>query len=178
MNIKVLFSFTSILISLANSYSQETYTHKRTNLNFCKSFYQDPINKSTYKKKVGTQTGRVEYSYGISNHLSAAAAVGYGSYSIKSGLFDHYTFDSPHRFLYGGVINYQLLPFLIKSNDFRLDLYLSGKLGGIYFFSPYNSIIPLEEKLYYGAYAGFACYFFRHAGCFIEYGYGNMTNLR
>jgi hypothetical protein len=63
------------------------------------------------------------------------------------------------------------LPFFIKENDFRFDLYISGKYGGMYFNTDDNYYYHGNESEY-GIGGGLSFYFTKHLGLYIEYTYG------
>lgn len=72
-------------------------------------------------------------------------------------------------FFYGINCNYHLLPYVIKKNDLRFDLYVTGKLGGVTIVSTKS----YEEHCLGG---GAAVYLFEHLGFFGEYTYGKFYN--
>jgi hypothetical protein len=109
-----------------------------------------------------------EINYGFLDYIEAGI---YGGYSSVK-LFE-YTSASSGRFittdayLYGLNCNFHLLPFLIKKDDPRLDLYINGKLGGITI-KQYKSF---EEHSFGG---GATVYLSKHLGIFGEYNYGKF----
>ena len=111
-----------------------------------------------------------ELNYGFLDNIEAGI---YGGYSnIK--LFE---FTSPNSgrytttdaYLYGLNCNFHLLPFLIKKDDPRLDLYITGKLGGI----TIKQLKTFEEHCIGG---GAAVYLSKHLGIFGEYNYAKFMN--
>jgi TonB dependent receptor/CarboxypepD_reg-like domain/TonB-dependent Receptor Plug Domain len=108
----------------------------------------------------------VEINYGFLDYIEAGI---YGGYSSVK-LFE-YTSSSSGRYittdayLYGLNCNFHLLPFLIKKDDPRLDLYINGKIGGITI-KQYKSF---EEHSIGG---GTTVYLSKHLGIFGEYNYG------
>ena len=92
------------------------------------------------------------------------------------------------RLKYYANCNFHILPFFVDSDDFRFDLYLISKGGGITFF---HSAYTLENdgnnidveahcthNLYYGVGVGVAFYPFSHVGVFSELTYENLYNTK
>jgi len=72
-------------------------------------------------------------------------------------------------FFYGVNCNFHLLPYVMKKDDLRFDLYVTGKLGGV----TIKSTKSYEEHCLGG---GAAIYLFEHLGVFCEYTYGKFYN--
>jgi hypothetical protein len=112
---------------------------------------------------------RASANYGILNFLEIGAYLGGCNYlqfsrPPNNGIRDAY---AP---VFGINANAHLLPFLVKKEDFRFDLYLTTKFGGYYYSGK-------ETDYFQGAYwqyfigGGMAFYPTKHAGVFAEYGY-------
>ncbi len=156
-------------------YPRDSYIRKRLDIKLGYAFY--PYSKlSSDDDETGTYTFRLKACYGISNHFSTGIYLGYGKYS-SFGFFNP-TQANSQRLMYGGNVDYHLVPYLVKRNDFRFDLYLSAAAGGIYYCNHGEYHIPLKDIADYGLYAGASFYLLKHIGVFVEYGYGNLTNLR
>ncbi|NOZ45180.1 MAG: hypothetical protein GXO79_00205 [Chlorobi bacterium] len=78
---------------------------------------------------------------------------------------------------YGLNLNYHLLPYLIKADDFRFDLYLTGKFGGHYIFSSENYAPENGNIFDYKIGCGISFYLWKHIGFFTEIGLANFSNL-
>ncbi len=112
----------------------------------------------------------LELNYGILDYVEAGLYGGYtriqmweqlsptGSVGYRTGAY-----------IYGVNCNFQLLPLVIKKDDLRFDLYISGKLGGL----TLNSKKSYEE---HSVGAGATLYLFRHLGFFGEYYHGKFYN--
>ncbi len=59
-----------------------------------------------------------------------------------------------------------------------MDVYVSAKLGGIYFDDRNKEFDETRESIDYGVYGGIAVYPFKKFGLFYEYGYGNYVKWR
>ncbi|MBK7132330.1 MAG: TonB-dependent receptor [Bacteroidales bacterium] len=113
----------------------------------------------------------LELNYGFFNNIEAGI---YGGYSriqmweqISPTGWGGY---QKGAFIYGVNCNFQLLPYLIKKDDFRFDLYITGKLGGI----TIKSSKSYEEHCLG---AGATVYLFKHLGFFSEYYYGKFYTV-
>jgi hypothetical protein len=119
-------------------------------------------------------------NYGILDFLEVGAYTGYSS--ITTVMSES---DSTARYVsgisiifYGISTNIHLMPFLVKSEKFRIDLYVSSKLGGFYRCSSEDMYPKRGHVFDYGVYAGTAFYLGKHWGFFGEYGLGNYTSHR
>jgi len=151
---------------------------KRLTIKLGYAFYPYKIKPQIENNPFGTITIKADINYGITKNMEAGAYLGYGYFYEQGMLFTQSHQMYPHRVLYGININYQILPYIVKREDFRFDLYLTGNCGGVYYIVPDNINISNYLKYDYGLYGGLSFYIFKHIGLFIEYGYGNMTNLR
>lgn len=112
----------------------------------------------------------LELNYGILNNIEAGIYGGYSRIHMweqisPTGYMGYQT----GAFIYGVNCNFQLLPYLIKKDDLRFDLYITGKLGGI----TIKSSKSYEEHCLG---AGATVYLFKHLGLFVEYYYGKFYN--
>lgn len=111
-----------------------------------------------------------ELNYGFLKNLEAGIYGGYSSiklFEFTSANSGRYT--TTDGYLYGLNCNFHLLPFLIKKDDPRLDLYINGKLGGI----TVKRLKSFEEHCIGG---GATVYLSKHLGIFGEYNYGKFLN--
>ncbi len=85
--------------------------------------------------------------------------------------------------IYGLNANVHPFPYVIKMNNFRIDLYASFHLGLLTpvggklapSFASEADLNGAEFLSDYGAYGGFGFYFFNNLGAYVEYGYGNRN---
>ncbi len=90
------------------------------------------------------------------------------------------------RLQYYANCNFHILPLWVDSDEFRFDVYLISKAGGItYFHPPYtleNEGVSIEiearrtHNFYYGGGGGIAFYPFSHVGLFSEYTFEKYNN--
>ena len=124
-----------------------------------------------------------EVNYGVLNFLEVGLYGGNGRikteeiFSIEND-FSYSGGGRANALFYGLNANIHLLPFIIKAEKFRFDIYLSGKMGGLYYLTKEN-IYPAPGHVFdYGFYAGSAFYLGQHWGIFGEYGFGNHVKYR
>lgn len=124
-----------------------------------------------------------EVNYGVLNFLEVGLYGGNGRIkteeitSIEND-FSYSGIGRANALFYGLNANIHLLPFIIKAEKFRFDIYLSGKMGGLYYLTEQN-IYPAPGHVFdYGIYVGSAFYLGQHWGIFGEYGLGNHAKYR
>jgi hypothetical protein len=130
---------------------------------------------------------RAEINYGLFNFLEIGAYLGYSQHKTIEYSTNSNT-DSVSYFItvikdaaapsYGVSTSLHVLPFILKRNDFWIDLYLTGKYGGYCILSKEGYYPKRKNNPDYGIYGGLAIYPFKHLGLFTEYGFGNKTDLR
>lgn len=115
----------------------------------------------------------VEGNYGMLNFLETGIYVGYSNFECYVPDADGPGRTARHYFTpsYGINANFHVLPFIIKANDFRFDLYVAAKYGGKYFTTPAN-VSPHGHISEYGLGLGMSFYLFDHLGVYAEYAYG------
>jgi hypothetical protein len=173
----------SVIINLfiICSFGQDSYIKGR--LNF-KTGYARYFTRAGYKGNY-----RIEGNYGISSYIELGAYFGYSHFdylhkdspdSIIGGPYSH---EDNNTLFYGAAINFHLLPFLIKEDDFRFDLYGTAKAGGLYFqkhydiflIQNYQFVIQNNNKknlFEYSIGGGMAFYLGKHLGVYGEYTFG------
>jgi hypothetical protein len=119
---------------------------------------------------------RFEANYGISRHIEAGL---YAGAAFPEGMIYTYTDNSISGSgtftvmpTYGINVNFHPLPFLIKKENFRFDLYIAAKIGGHYCSIPKGNFPSHGNMAEYGLGLGFSFYIFQHWGLFAEYSYG------
>lgn len=133
-----------------------------------------------------TPASKVDVNYGFFKFLESGAYIGFSMYEWADFSELERAMDNPAllpvsivpikkpMILYGVNLNMQLLPFIVACDDFFLDVYLSAKLGGIYFVDKNKSLFAVKHSNFdYGFYGGLTVHPFKHWGLFGEYGFGN-----
>jgi hypothetical protein len=117
-------------------------------------------------------------NYGILNFLEVGGYLGYTSIITTSApTGGNFVGTGKANVLFYGIkSNVHLLPFFLKSEKFRFDLYVSGKCGGFYRSTSENESPVRGHTIDYGIFAGAAFYPGEHWGIFGEYGIGNYSN--
>ena len=119
-------------------------------------------------KQISIGNYRIEANYGLTNFIEAGVYLG-GSRSLY---YRPHSFDKDNFVPYYGVnINYHLLPYWIKAENFRFDLYLSGKFGGLLFKDKWSG--DSFHRVEYALGTGACFYLWKHVGLYSEYCYGN-----
>lgn len=135
-----------------------------------KAEYSIPIGpgaKFDYDKVKGY---KLQLNYGFLDNVEAGIYGGYSNIHLSERISPNGTRGYTRSgFFYGVNCNYHLLPYLIKKNDLRFDLYVTGKLGGV----TIKSTKSYEEHCLGG---GAAIYLFEHLGIFGEYTFGKFYN--
>ncbi|MFO7656540.1 MAG: outer membrane beta-barrel protein [Bacteroidales bacterium] len=178
ININIKKTLALLVISyifLLNSFSQDTYIKNRLNLKLGYARYTTGITEYSNNniKELTVGNYRIEANYGILNYLEIGAYFGYSRFDFFLINWADTTaikkrYNTP---FYGVNCNFHILPFLIKKDDFRFDLYITGKYGGLYFTTPGNHNLHGHQNEY-GIGAGFSLYIWKHLGLYTEYSYG------
>jgi hypothetical protein len=110
----------------------------------------------------------LELNYGFLENVEAGIYGGYSAIQLFEQISPHGTRGYRRDgFFYGVNCNYHLLPNVIKKDDLRFDMYVTGKLGGV----TIKSTKSYEEHCLGG---GAAIYLFEHLGFFGEYTLGKF----
>jgi hypothetical protein len=190
--IKIVVLFVIIgVFSVTDLLAQYSYINKRWNikLGYARYYAGNHVGRHFYIFDDGnTGNYRIEANYGTLNFIESGAYFGYSKFTYLREIVPDsfntggYSVEDNNTFFYGIGINLHILPFLIKADDFRFDLYLTAKLGGFYFTKPTDySIYGHPIELLFGG--GLSFYPGKHIGLFMEYcygkyPYGDKTNLR
>lgn len=176
-----------LLLTGAKCNAQEKYSIKdRWNIktNYC--FYPNLGMKAPWESD-RTNVFQAEANYGVLNFMEVGLYSGYAQVNSHSmyPINDKEAFFSEKSntpvLLYGVNTNVHLFPFFVKSEKFRIDFYLSGKLGGYYIYSNKDADYTIPERGYnidYGIYSGLSIYLGEHWGVNGEYGLGKYCNSR
>jgi hypothetical protein len=167
---RLVFIIVIIVFPAICSYGQESYIKDR--LNVKAGYSQIRTSRSNGNKALTVGNYNIEANYGILNNLETGLYAGYSKFNIltnPTGTWISKDYTIPY---YGINCNFHILPFLVKGDDFRFDLYLAGKVGGLYFTTPAGSN-PHGHTSEYGIGAGVCFYLWKHLGLFSEYSYGN-----
>jgi hypothetical protein len=173
----LLFSLYSLII-----FGQDSYIRNRWN--FKTGYSQYITNRSINNKSIIVGNLRLEANYGITNFIEAGIYIGYSRIESSKINWADTTIMLNKCFtpFYGINCNLHLLPLLVKKDNFRFDLYVSGKLGGLYFVSPLG-YYPHGHSAEYGIGGGLSFYLGKHWGFYSEYCFGKYffkdnSNLR
>ncbi len=154
-------------------FSQNTSVKNRFNLKASYASYHTgwSITQNS-TKKIRTGKYRIEGNYGLSNTIEAGIYLGFypSTYFVPGN--DVYYIS--HKYIvpsYGLNLNWHILPYIIKANNFRFDLYASAKIGGDYHNIP--ELSTFSEKHYTELFVGSGMSFHltKHVGLFAETGY-------
>jgi hypothetical protein len=120
---------------------------------------------------------RIECNYGLLKNLETGI---YSGYSRFYSLSNHQVTTGSNigrvnSLFYGITANFHLLPFLVKKDDFRFDFYLTGKLGGNYYFSKPDYFPARGHRTEYNVGLGLSFYLWKHLGLFSEFSFGKFS---
>ncbi len=126
-----------------------------------------PLAKYDYDK---IKKYNLELNYGFLDNVEGGIYGGYSTIHLFEQVSPNGTRGYTRSgFFYGVNCNFHLLPYVMKKDDLRFDLYVTGKLGGV----TIKSTKSYEEHCLGG---GAAIYLFEHLGFFGEYTYGKFYN--
>ncbi|NLA23642.1 MAG: hypothetical protein GX879_01620 [Bacteroidales bacterium] len=151
----ILLAIFIVFTSSANS--QNSYIKNRWNI---KLAYQNEKTglSSNIDNIINAKGFNLAINYGVLNNFEFGVNFGY-----LANL--HYDYNTIHYYINS---NYHILPYFIKTEDFRLDAYLTADLGGK--FVEYT--VRKYQRMIYGVGIGFAFYPLKHFGIFGEYKLG------
>lgn len=186
---KIIFLLIVSTLLTFNVSGQDSYIKNRWNFKIGYARYKTGsyIFKGSERKAETVGNYRIEANYGLLNYLEVGAYFGYSKFeffeitSSVDSIFSIKTknYNTP---FYGINLNFHIFPFLIKRDDFRFDLYVTGKYGGLFFTTP--DYYYLHGHVHeFGIGGGFSFYIWKHLGLYIEYSYGKYhyednSNLR
>jgi hypothetical protein len=171
-SIKLLLIISGLVLFLIKiSSAQESYIKDRWDI---KIGHAQPIVFKSYNSNFqhiffARQPNTVlEVNYGISEYFTIGTYIGHAPMKRvfeDINIPNSFHVENYQTFFLGAKTNFHIFPLFIKHNDFRFDLYLTGKAGGYYYLKP---------TFEYFVGAGFAFYPWKHLGVYTEYGYGNF----
>ncbi len=166
--ISILLFFTIIT---EKSFSQDSCIKHRLNFKAGYARYNEGIWINGIRETFGNY--RIEANYGFQKYIETGIYLGYSKIDfaeLDQSDSSHFGDECKVPF-YGINLNFHLLPFIIKKEDFRFDFYLTGKFGGLYFSTP-DYYYHHGHKNEYGFGAGLSFYMTKHIGLYLEYCYG------
>jgi hypothetical protein len=177
----ILSSVTIILLLIVFNATAQNYSIKdRWNIRL--GYSQYPMEYFDHVPK----NFRAELNYGLLDFLEVGAYLGYSRHetleqttsSNADSVSFYFNVEDASVPSYGLSTSIHLFPFILKKENFWIDLYLTGKYGGYCVLSKEGYSPGRKNNSDYGVYGGLALYPFEHLGLFAEYGYGNKTDLR
>jgi len=174
--ILIVFIFSFLALDAQDSYIKNRWNIKAGYASYPGLF----ISGSGIKQSYGNY--RIEANYGLLNFLEIGGYLGYSRLASYLPVVGPFLAENQNTPFFGLNINLQLLPFIVKRPDFRFDLYLLARYGGVYYSSPEN-YYPAKGFLFqYQHGIGLAFYLWKHVGIFGEYSFGILAkssgNLR
>jgi hypothetical protein len=158
------------LFILQTLFCQDSYIKHR--LNFKLGYTRNSM--LMFHESVGNY--RLEANYGSFKYLETGVYIGYSNYRYE---YEHDVLNGTssyisgnHTLFYGVNCNFHPLTFLIKKEAFRFDVYLTGKLGGVYFSKPISYYQPVQHYKEFAVGGGLSYYLGKHLGLYMEYCYG------
>jgi hypothetical protein len=178
ITILLALTFSFMTISAQDSYLKNRWNFKAGYASYPGFF----VSNQGYKPTFGNY--RLEANYGMLSFLETGLYLGYSRTTsmpvpvVGQGMI----YQNQNTPFFGISLNFHPLTFLVKNRDFRFDLYLLGRYGGVYYSSP-ESYYPSKGFLFqYQHGAGLAFYLWKHIGIFSEYSFGVLAkpagNLR
>lgn len=165
----------ALIFSCVTVFAQDSYIKNRWNFKVGYASYQGYF-VSNHGSKQTFGNYRLEANYGILNFLETGLYLGYSRTTsmpvpvVGQGLI----YENQNTPFFGIGLNFHPLTFLIKKPDFRFDLYLLGRYGGIYYSSPADYIPAKGLKFQNSQGAGLAFYITKHIGVFTEYSFSGL----
>jgi len=159
--------FLSILLGggIENINAQEHSPKNIWNIKLGYAKYLNGVFDANNNKET-TPNFRGEVSYAINKYIEIGMYIGYS----KGDYVTTYLYPS-----YGVNANFNVLPVFFTNPPTRLNVYLTGKYGGLYGRTPRD----FSKKNHYNEYGlgiGTAYYFSRHIGAYVDYSLGDYTN--
>ncbi len=163
-NLKITLLTLLAICIFSNSYSQ-SYINSRLSLKlgYYKTHFGYP---EYYNKKFAYHRIDFTANYGFLKYFDGGL---YGGYLEDFNGIDP---QKTRRVDFGINANLQLLSLFIRSNDFRIDAYIGGKMGICY--TPEKTAYFNTRMFEYGGGAGIVFYPLKHLGVFGEYYYGRF----
>jgi len=159
-----------------------SYSRYKTAYNYEVAYVGDFFVNSLNRKMTNF---KVEANYGINKFIEVGAYTGFQHYEwagftgeILDGDFRVFELKEGFAPLFGAQINFHILPFLVRSEKCRWDLYLTAKYGGCYlphreWDDEYNTDSKYRQE--YGLGMGAGYYFKNIVGIFAEASVGQYS---
>ena len=166
MKKNILFILFSLFILSSNAQTTQFKPFWNTKLSFYTAESQF-ANKISFLELSG--------SYRIKRSLDVGLFTGYGKVSWLNNGGNVYE----NVINLGINANFHILPFFIKADNLKPDIYMSGKLGGAFTESSrdYYNNDKNKFRMIYGVHLGFAYNFGKHFGIFIEPGVQKLNDI-
>ena len=169
---KVLVVLSIMVMPLINNaYCQESFNKGRWRgkIGYAR-YYNGGLKNGT--KKTRDSNIRLEVNYGKTDYIEAGIYFGGFTTDVLSQYSDgSYYIEDKSVLSYGINTYFQLIPFFIKDDNIKIDLYLSGKYGFRSMIAP-TSHYKGKVNPEYGIGCGVAYYPWRHIGLYVECGFG------
>ncbi len=184
LKFKTLLVFSVLFLTVINLSAQETNKIDKLNFKLGYSrytdteFFFDNFLKHDWDDKTPVGNIRLSTNYVINKYIDAGLYFGYSLYKTYIPYVYSIDYVDVSSIMYGVSSNIHFLPFFIKMERSRIDVYASLHYGGIHLFEPEGGINTKKNYTEYGIYGGLAFYPFRHLGFYAEYGYGKYANWR
>lgn len=151
-------------------FGQDSYIKNRWNIKAGYTRYKTGSYIGNNEETTGNY--RIEVNYGFSNYIETGAYFGGSRFEYYQPI-DSMSFIPKGYFVpfYGGNCNFHLLPFLIDKENFRFDLYITGKFGGFVIKDKRSG--DSFHRVEYALGTGACFYLWKHVGLYSEYCYGN-----
>lgn len=164
------------ILDAQNSYIKDRWNIKAGYASY-PGFYKSD---SGIKESYGNY--RLEANYGLLEFMEIGGYLGYSRVTSFLPVAGPLYYENQNTPFFGFNLNFHPLTFLIRKPDFRLDLYLLGRYGGVYYSSP-EGYSPGKGLLFqYQHGVGLSYYLSKHFGIFGEYSFGILAkasgNLR
>lgn len=159
MKTKNILLFLILLISLELT-AQKTPIENRWNLKFAYRNVTTPfIANNEQLQAPGLQ---LTVNYGINKYIETGMIAGYAQNITK---ISYNKFNAKYCL---ANVNFQILPLFINATDFRINVYVNGRLG----INFSESSLSKSNAFIYGAGLGLILYPFNHIGVFADYNLG------
>ncbi|MBI9069051.1 MAG: hypothetical protein JEZ09_17270 [Salinivirgaceae bacterium] len=113
----------------------------------------------------------IDSYYNINKHVETGAFIGVGKSFYESSI-------KQNDLLYGISAKVKTLPFFIDTDNLRLSIYLTEKIGGNYSTVDLYSYKEKNNKFIWSSYVGVEYFFSKHIGALFELGFEHIHENR